>query len=245
MASDTSSFELKEKHERSPPNTGDHSIDTEDSPMTLIDEADVETLTRIATQRSRRQSTWGGDTLTALAQQDSTLDPQSGNFDLRKWLKLAFKDISRDGHQGHTSDVIFKDLNVYGSGAALQYQDTVSSTLTAPLRLPELFRHSKSPQRRILKGFNGLMKSGELLLVLGRPGAGCSTLLKSITGELHGLQKDSESVIHYNGIPQSRMIKEFKGELVYNQEVRYAPYFHSLGISANARHYRLIDTSPI
>ncbi|KAJ6101283.1 hypothetical protein N7499_000913 [Penicillium canescens] len=193
--------------------------------MTLIDEVDVETLTRIATQRSRRQSTWGGDSLTALAEQDPALDPQSGSFDLRKWLKLAFKDISRDGPQGHTSDVIFKDLNVYGSGAALQYQDTVSSTLTAPLRLPQLFRHSKSPQRRILKDFNGLMKSGELLLVLGRPGAGCSTLLKSITGELHGLQKDSESVIHYNGIPQSRMIKEFKGELVYNQEVdRHFPH---------------------
>jgi ATP-binding cassette subfamily G (WHITE) protein 2 (PDR) len=190
--------------------------------MTLIDEVDVKTLTRIATQRSRRQSTWGGDTLTALAQQDPALDPQSGSFDLRKWLKFAFQDISRDGPQGHTSDVIFKDLSVYGSGAALQYQDTVSSTLTAPLRLPQLFRHSKPPQRRILKDFNGLMKSGELLLVLGRPGAGCSTLLKSITGELHGLQKDSESVIHYNGIPQSRMIKEFKGELVYNQEVRFA-----------------------
>jgi ABC-type multidrug transport system fused ATPase/permease subunit len=190
--------------------------------MTLIDEADVETLTKIATQRSRRQSTWGGDTLTALAQQDPALDPQSGSFDLRKWLKFAFKDISRDGPQGHTSDVIFKDLSVYGSGAALQYQDTVSSTLTAPLRLAQLFRRSEPPQRRILKDFNGLMKSGELLLVLGRPGAGCSTLLKSITGELHGLQKDSESVIHYNGIPQSRMIKEFKGELGYNQEVRFA-----------------------
>ncbi|KAJ5753917.1 uncharacterized protein N7511_008070 [Penicillium nucicola] len=225
MASDTSSFELKEKHEGSPPNTGNHSVETEDNPMTLINEVDVETLTKIATQRSRRQSTWGGDTLTALAQQDSTLDPQSGNFDLRKWLKLAFKDLSRDGSQGHTSDVIFKNLNIYGSGAALQYQDTVSSTLSAPLRIPQLFRGNKSPQRRILKDFNGLMKSGELLLVLGRPGAGCSTLLKSITGELHGLQKDSESEIHYNGIPQSRMIKEFKGELVYNQEVdRHFPH---------------------
>jgi ABC-type multidrug transport system fused ATPase/permease subunit len=245
MASDTSSFELKEKHE-SPPNTGDHSIDTEDNPMTLINEVDVETLTRIATQRSRRQSTWGGDTLRALAEQDPSLDPQSGSFDLRKWLKLAFKDISRDGQQqGHTSDVVFKDLNVYGSGAALQYQDTVSSTLTAPLRLPQLFRHSKSPQRRILRDFNGLMKSGELLLVLGRPGAGCSTLLKSITGELHGLQKGSESVIHYNGIPQSRMIKEFKGELVYNQEV-CVPHFSTFSDrSANACHYRSIDTSPI
>ncbi|KAL2815809.1 ABC-2 type transporter-domain-containing protein [Aspergillus cavernicola] len=221
MASDTGSFE---KHETTPPHTGDDS--TEESPMTLIDQVDVETLTRIATQQSRRQSTPGAiDTLAALAAQDPSLDPQSGKFDLQKWLKAAINDLNRDGRESHTSDVVFKQLNVYGSGAALQFQDTVTSTLTAPFRLTQILRHSHSPKRRILKDFNGLLKSGELLLVLGRPGAGCSTLLKSMTGELHGLDLDKESVIHYNGIPQSRMMKEFKGELVYNQEVdRHFPH---------------------
>ncbi|KGO61449.1 CDR ABC transporter [Penicillium expansum] len=220
MTSEISSHELREKDEPSPPPTGDAST-LEDSPMAFIDQVDVETLTRIATQRSRRQSTLGtSDNLAVLAQQDPSLDPQSGKFDLQKWLKAAFNDLNRDGdHSGHSSDVIFKQLNVYGSGAALQFQDTVTSTLTAPFRLPQIIRESHSPQRRILKDFNGLLKNGELLLVLGRPGAGCSTLLKSMTGELHGLNMDKESVIHYNGIPQSRMIKEFKGELVYNQEV--------------------------
>ncbi|KAJ6178675.1 hypothetical protein N7519_009136 [Penicillium mononematosum] len=199
MTSESSSFELREKDEPSPPHTGDAST-LDDSPMALIDQVDVETLTRIATARSRRQSTLGTtDNLTVLAQQDPALDPQSGKFDLQKWLKAAFNDINREGHSEHTSDVVFKHLNVYGSGAALQFQDTVTSTLTAPFRLPQIIRESKSPQRRILKDFNGLLKSGELLLVLGRPGAGCSTLLKSMTGELHGLNLDKDSVIHYNG----------------------------------------------
>lgn len=171
--------------------------------MSLINEVDVETLTKIATQRSRRQSTPGTqDNLAILAQQDPSLDPQSGKFDLQKWLKAAINDIGRDGRSGHSSDVIFKQLNVYGSGAALQFQDTVTSTLTAPFRLPQIIRASKSPSRRILKDFTGLLKTGELLLVLGRPGAGCSTLLKSMTGELHGLQVGEESVIHYNGRSQ-------------------------------------------
>jgi len=61
-------------------------------------------------------------------------------------------------------------------------------------------------------------QSGELCVVLGRPGSGCSTLLKALTGELHDLETD-DSVIHYNGILQKKMIKEFKGETVYNQEV--------------------------
>lgn len=200
MTSDTSSsLELREKREPTPPHTGDAST-LGDSPMAFIDQDDVETLTKIATQRSRRQSTPGTtDTLAVLAQQDPSLDPQSGKFDLQKWLQAAFNDMSRDGRSGHTSDVVFKKLNVYGSGAALQFQDTVTSTLTAPFRLPQIIRESHSPQRRILKDFNGLLKSGELLLVLGRPGAGCSTLLKSMTGELHGLNMDKESVIHYNG----------------------------------------------
>ncbi|KAJ5780775.1 hypothetical protein N7457_005935 [Penicillium paradoxum] len=227
MASERSSFELMErgKDDLTPPPTGDASTIGE-SPMSLINEVDVETLTKIATQRSRRHSTPGTtDTLAILAQADPSLDPQSGKFDLQKWLKAAINDISRDGRPGHSSDVVFKDLNVYGSGAALQFQDTVTSTLTAPFRLPQIIRESKAPSRRILKDFTGLLKSGELLLVLGRPGAGCSTLLKSMTGELHGLQKGEESVIHYNGIPQSRMMKEFKGELVYNQEVdRHFPH---------------------
>ncbi|KAJ5336355.1 uncharacterized protein N7506_004377 [Penicillium brevicompactum] len=223
MVSEAGSLEPREKEVGS--RSGDSS--TLDDPISLINEADVETLTKIATQRSRRQSTTPGaqDSLTNLAQQDPSLDPLSGKFDLRKWLKLAINDRGRDGAPGHTSDVIFKNLNVYGSGAALQFQETVASTLSAPLRLPQLLRQSHAPQRRILKDFHGIMKSGELLLVLGRPGAGCSTFLKSLTGELHGLDMDKESTIHYNGIPQDRMMKEFKGEVVYNQEVdRHFPH---------------------
>ena len=63
------------------------------------------------------------------------------------------------------------------------------------------------------------MKAGELLVVLGRPGSGCSTFLKTVCGETYGLKVDPKSVVHYDGIPQQTMVKHFKGELVYNQEV--------------------------
>ncbi|KAJ5111144.1 hypothetical protein N7532_001679 [Penicillium argentinense] len=193
--------------------------------INYINQQDVETLTRIATLQSRRQSTTAAHRLASIAQHDVTLDPQSKEFDLRKWLGAAMSDAARDGRPGQNMGIVFKQLNVYGSGAALQFQDTVDSMLTAPLRIPQVVRESHAPQRRILKDFNGLLKKGELLLVLGRPGAGCSTLLKSLCGELHGLDLDKESTIHYNGIPQSRMVKEFKGEVVYNQEVdRHFPH---------------------
>lgn len=194
--------------------------------INYIEQHDVETLTRIATQQSRRQSTIAPHRLASVAQHDVTLDPQSKEFNLRKWLTAAMTDKARgDEQHGQNLGVVFKQLNVYGSGAALQFQDTVDSMLTAPLRIPQVIRESHAPKRRILKDFNGLLKKGELLLVLGRPGSGCSTMLKSICGELHGLELDKESTIHYNGIPQSRMIKEYKGEVVYNQEVdRHFPH---------------------
>jgi ATP-binding cassette subfamily G (WHITE) protein 2 (PDR) len=34
---------------------------------------------------------------------------------------------------------------------------------------------------------------------LGRPGSGCSTFLKAISGDLYGLSLDPGSVINYNG----------------------------------------------
>lgn len=84
---------------------------------------------------------------------------------------------------------------------------------------------SRGPEKTILNSFDGCVKSGEMLIVLGRPGSGCSTLLKTICGELNGLMMDQNSTINYSGISQETMHKQFKGEIVYNQEVdRHFPH---------------------
>lgn len=75
------------------------------------------------------------------------------------------------------SGFVFKNLRVTGTGSSLQYQHTVSSVMTAPLRIGELFKKGK--ERVILKNFEGVVKAGELVVVLGRPGSGCSTFLKT------------------------------------------------------------------
>lgn len=164
-----------------------------------IEQNEIETLTRIATQKSRQHSVVSTHRLASVAEHDPSLDPQSPKFNLQKWLAAVMSDVGRNGRAGQNLGVVFKNLNVYGSGAALQFQETVSSMLSSPLRLPQMIRESHAPRRRILKDFSGLIKKGELLLVLGRPGAGCSTLLKSLCGETHGLELDPNSVIHYNG----------------------------------------------
>lgn len=158
-------------------------------------------------------------TLEGLELGDEVLDPQSPKFDLYKWIRMTIQMIDEEGIKRKRAGIVFKNLSISGTGSALNIQPSIGSMFTAPLRIGELFSFGKKKPKQILHSFNGLMKSGELLIVLGRPGSGCSTLLKSLSGQLHGLHVDNGSQIHYNGIDQKRMKKEFRGEVIYNQEV--------------------------
>ncbi|AEO69668.1 uncharacterized protein THITE_2120354 [Thermothielavioides terrestris NRRL 8126] len=182
----------------------------------LEDGASTE-LHRLATALSRHRSraSAGPDALDA---SDTALDPESADFDVTKWVRHFVAQINEQGHKTSELGVLFRNLDVFGSGSALQLQETTGSVLLAPLRIGELFAQKKQ-RKHILHGFNGLLRSGELLAVLGRPGSGCSTFLKSICGELNGLTLGTGSTIHYNGASQAQMKKEFKGEVIYNQEV--------------------------
>ncbi|KAL9563946.1 hypothetical protein ACKAV7_011981 [Fusarium commune] len=91
-------------------------------------------------------------------------------------------------------------------GPAVEQQDTLWTLLTQPFNFRSWFRPKET--KIILRGLDGVVQKGELLLVLGRPGNGCSTFLKTITG-----------------IPHQVMARHFKGELIYNQEVdEHLPY---------------------
>ena len=56
-----------------------------------------------------------------------------------------------------------------------------------------------------------------MCLVLGCPGAGCTTFLKTIANQREGYAKVSGDVL-YAGITAEEMAKYYKGEVVYNQE---------------------------
>ncbi|GAB7355524.1 hypothetical protein MBLNU459_g6007t1 [Dothideomycetes sp. NU459] len=211
--------------------------------------ADRQALTRLATSMSERRSSQyseaqNGDlsrtgTLNGLAWDSPELDPQNKAFDLYKWLRLFMHDLDDEGIKVKRAGIVFKDLAVSGSGAALQLQQNVGSMFLEPFRIAKSMLSRRKDHKQILRNFNGSLKSGELLIVLGRPGSGCSTFLKSLCGETHGLTVDQRSTIHYNGIPQKQMIKEFKGEVVYNQEVdKHFPHLtvgQTLEFAASAR----------
>lgn len=185
------------------------------------------------------------DTLWDVHVGDAVLDPRSEEFDAYKWSRMMMKLMDENEVIQRRAGIVWKHLKVCGSGSAINLQKTVGSLLLAPLRIGEFF--GKKAEKTILNDFDGVLKSGEMLVVLGRPGSGCSTLLKTLMGGLHGLDMKSQSEIHYNGIPQKKMLKEFRGEIVYNQEVdKHFPHLtvgETLEFAARVRtpHRRLIE----
>lgn len=186
---------------------------------------DREELTRIASNFPRHRATDSGvgsmggierkDTLEDVELGDPVLDPTSDQFDHYKWARMVLKMMDKQGvSMRKSTGVVFQNLNISGSGAALQYQNNVGSVPLAPFRAQEYISLGKSvPQKQILRNFDGVLQSGELLIVLGRPGSGCSTLLKSLSGQLHGLKVGESSDVQYNGIPMETMHKEYKVRL--------------------------------
>ncbi|OQD88934.1 hypothetical protein PENANT_c003G00615 [Penicillium antarcticum] len=154
---------------------------------------------------------------------DPELDPNSDTFISRKWVRNMLRMVSSDVNRypRRKVGVSFRNLNVFGYGTAADYQMNFANTwLKAADWLRGVLGKDKKVRIDILRGFEGIVHSGEMLVVLGRPGSGCSTFLKTIAGETHGLylDKDTNTEIQYDGISWDDMHGRFRGEVIYQAE---------------------------
>ncbi|KAK8096860.1 ABC-2 type transporter [Apiospora kogelbergensis] len=74
----------------------------------------------------------------------------------------------------------------------------------------------KGNEVTILDDFRGLVKPGEMVLVLGKPGSGCTTFLKSITNQRYGYTAVDGEVLY--GPFTAAEFDKYRGESVYCQE---------------------------
>jgi ATP-binding cassette subfamily G (WHITE) protein 2 (SNQ2) len=73
-------------------------------------------------------------------------------------------------------------------------------------------------ERYLLKDFNGLLQPGEMMLVVGRPGSGCSTLLKSLAG-LTGAYAGVEGTVQYGNLESgSKDMTPYESLVCFNSE---------------------------
>jgi ABC-type multidrug transport system fused ATPase/permease subunit len=131
----------------------------------------------------------------------SSLDPNGEHFNARAWTKamLNLQLNDENAPPTRTAGVSFRDLNVHGFGADTDYQKSVGNVWLDGPGLVRKVMGNKGRKINILQHCDGLVEAGEMLVVLGPPGSGCSTFLKTITGETHGFFVDERSHINYQG----------------------------------------------
>lgn len=134
----------------------------------------------------------------------SNLDPSSPAFDARTWVKEFNRLLESDPESAspRSLGVAFKQLGIFAYGTAAEFQKTTGNVLIeAATYLGTWLRGDRHSGRvDILRNFEGVVEKGEMLLVLGPPGSGCSTLLKSLAGETAGLNVTPESYINFRGL---------------------------------------------
>ncbi|KAI9013954.1 ABC-2 type transporter-domain-containing protein [Phycomyces nitens] len=142
----------------------------------------------------------------------------SEDFNLDEFLNGVSSDFSKAGHTKKHIGVVWKNLTVEGVAAEAH---TISTVATFPLKalkmLKDSFKKQDIPQKVILRNNTGFCKDGEMLLVLGRPGAGCTTLLKIISN-MRGSYTSIEGDVSYGGIDPKTFAKYYRGQVCYNEE---------------------------
>jgi ATP-binding cassette subfamily G (WHITE) protein 2 (PDR) len=183
---------------------------------------DMAQLARRVSRASTRPEWEDNDPATAFLRPkpDSNLDPNSSRFSYKAWAKALLNIRDPVENPARSSGLAFRNLSVHGFGSATDYQKTLFNAPLEALTVAKgLLGMRKDQKIQILRDFDGLLHSGEMLVVLGPPGSGCSTLLKTITGETAGINVSKESYLNYKGISPKQMHTHFKGEAIYTAEV--------------------------
>jgi ABC-type multidrug transport system fused ATPase/permease subunit len=108
--------------------------------------------------------------------------------------------------------VTWRDLTmeVLGLDTAINHNALSQFNFVNQLRL---LQH-KAANKVILKKSQGCVKPGEMLLVLGHPGAGCTTLLKLLANRRHGSASISGDIKF--GMMDLTEAAEYQGQIVMN-----------------------------
>ncbi|CUM47289.1 unnamed protein product [Debaryomyces tyrocola] len=153
---------------------------------------------------------------------EDTLNPDSDLFDARLWVKNLRKlhDSDVEYYKPSSLGVAYRDLRASGVAADSDYQSTVFNGVSKILADGFRYLQKDDPSRYfdILKSMDGIMRPGEVTVVLGRPGSGCSTLLKTIASHTYGFKIGNESKISYDGLTPKDIENQFRGDVVYSAE---------------------------
>ena len=154
-------------------------------------------------------------------------EEDADDFQLDAFMKEGHFEKRTEGRSAKKVGVIYKNLTVKGVGAGATFVKTVPDAILGTFG-PDLYRlvtrfipflkiGRGAPTRTLINDFTGVVRDGEMMLVLGRPGSGCTTFLKAIANsreEYAGVTGE----VSYGGIDAATQKKQYRGEVNYNGE---------------------------
>ncbi|KAJ1036135.1 hypothetical protein NDA18_000001 [Ustilago nuda] len=163
----------------------------------------------------------------------SSGETYENDFDLGKWMLTRNAQAKEEGiDSGKPVGMLWRDISITASGSggggifvktlpvaiantACRDPIGVLTTLVPPLK--KLFTPRNIPTTTLLHNSSGILKPGEMLLVLGRPGSGCSTALRAITSKNHTNVSPSGKIL-YGGFSAHDINRKYRGEVVFVDE---------------------------
>lgn len=151
----------------------------------------------------------------------SPFNPSGEKFNARAWARAVARIATGNDQEFRRLGLCFQDLSVFGYGTSDDFQKDVASVwLALPSMVRSLFCGEHSQKRiDILRSFDGIIQPGEMCVVLGPPGSGCSTFLKAVAGETNGLHVSETSYFNYHGISAAELHSSHRGDAIYTAEV--------------------------
>jgi ATP-binding cassette, subfamily G (WHITE), member 2, SNQ2 len=191
-------------------------------------------------RQSRKASLWRSITGRSRSSRgtrdaDTDVEDQDSETEEEPQAEFPLEEFIRDGHFGKRKDgeatkkvgLIFKNLTVKGVGAQATYVRTLPEAILGTFGpdlyhlltrfFPALHFGSGPPTRDLIRDFTGVVRDGSMMLVLGRPGSGCSTFLKVAANQRDAFAGVTGDV-SYGGVPAEEVAKNYRGEVNYNPE---------------------------
>ncbi|KAI9728900.1 MAG: hypothetical protein M1834_007158 [Cirrosporium novae-zelandiae] len=195
-----------------------------------------EGLFRVATGRSSRRPAITRSAPSAQSTEQEDIEKigdasptgEEKDFELGEFLQDGyFGRRTTLGESAKKVGVVFRNLTVKGVGGNSTFVRTLPHAILGTFG-PDLYRilsgfipairfGNHGQTRDLIHDFTGTLRDGQMMLVLGRPGAGCSTFLKAIANQRDGYA-DVTGDVHYGGITAEEQRKKYRGEVAYNPE---------------------------
>lgn len=191
-------------------------------------------MTSRASGKSKKTAADGGQPDVEAGAEDSDADSVDSNtteeddFHLEQFMRGGhLEKRTESGESAKKLGVVFKNLTVKGVASGATFVHTLPQAILGTFGpdlysiickfIPGLRIGGGGELRTLLDDFTGVVRHGEMMMVLGRPGSGCSTFLKVIANDRESYAS-VEGDVSYSGIPADEARKRYRGEVVYNAE---------------------------